>query len=218
MIEKTASEILKRVKRLQNGDVSRTMQRLGINYGTNYGVSIPQLRQISLEYKADSELADKLLNSEIREAKIIASMLFNISDIDATQLLSISNKADNIEMVEQFSKNLFAQAKVLESVLPILIENNYWQKVLALYSASWYLKSNKSPNFSIIEWSKVQINNQINEDDKLTQKATVFLLQSLSSVNNDYMQEMVSLAEKMLNSEKDSVRGLAQEFLWLNVS
>jgi len=217
MVINQTDELIKRVKHLQNGDISRGMERMGIKYKLNYGVSIPQLRQIATEYNLDNELAYSLLSYDIREAKILASMLIDPCKISIDQLLSISTTVDNLELVEQFSKNIFAQSPDLEQVLPILMDVNYWQIVLSLYSASWYLKINKTANHTIVEWCRKQVAYFADNDDELIQKSTMFLFQSLACASNSIKQEMVNLAGIWLKSEKKSVQNFAQEFLWLNI-
>ncbi len=215
MVEQISKEIIRGIKRHQNGDISDAMKRLGLNYDTNYGVSIPQLRQMSNQYTAGFELANYLLNTKIREAKILSSMLFNVENITTDQLIEISQKVDNLELVEQFSRNIFALYANLNKVLPILNKGGDWEKLLAIYSASWYIKINPTCQVNVIEWGIEQINNY---EDKKVQKAVGFLFQSIASLNDDYKKQMVTLAEKMMKSEKATVEALAQNFLWLNMS
>ncbi len=213
----TAEEIVKKIKRLQNGDVSRAMKRMGINYSLNYGVSIPQLRQLANDYAYDNELAANLLEIEIRETKIMASMLFNASNISLEQLIQISYKIDNLELVEQYSQNCFAPKSDLFPVLSVLAMGNYWQKLLALYSVSWHAKKSKVIDEQAIRWGIAQIDLLIASDDALIQKALAFLLQSIASLNDEYKNQMLDLADGFLKSENSLVQHLAQDFLWMNM-
>jgi len=215
---KQAEEIIRKAKRLQNGDVSRAMKRMGIIYELNYGVSIPQLRQLANQCTSNSELAIILLNTEVREAKIMASMLIDTQNISIDQLLDISTKVDNLELVEQFSQNCFSHCSELNLLLPILNSASYWQKILAHYAASWQIKKQKSPSIHVLEWSIEQINLNRTSDDGLLQKAVGFLIQSIASFNDEYKKQMFDLAENMLKSNKISEQSLAQEFLWLNIA
>lgn len=214
----TSDEILKKVKRLQNGDVSRGMTRMGIYYKLNYGVSIPQLRQMANTYVPNNDLAFNLFNKDIREAKIMASMLFDVSNITTKSLMTVSGTIDNVELVEQFSRNVFSNYSDLSALLVELFKGNNWQKVLALYSASWYFKINKTPNPEIIDWSINQISAVQENEDGLYIKGLSFLLQSMASINEEQHLKIVNLAESMLKAEIISAQKLAEEFLWLNVT
>ncbi len=217
MVEQVSKEIIRSIKRHQNGDISDAMKRMGLNYGINYGVSIPQLRQMANQYNADFDLANHLLNTKIREAKILSSMLFNVENITTDQLIEISRKVENMELVEQFSRNMYASITNLNLLLPVLSNGNTWQKLLAVYSASWCVKINAACPTKVVEWGIEQINSYQDNDDKMAQKAVGFLFQSLASINGDYKKQMVILAEKMLKSDNAAVQALAQEFLWLNM-
>jgi 3-methyladenine DNA glycosylase AlkD len=216
MGESKVTEIIEKVKHLQNGDVSTAMQNMGLTYELNYGVSIPQLSELASAYNADNELAYVLLSNEIREAKILASMLFDVSKISIDQILSISTAINNIELVEQFSRNVFAKSSDLDVALPILIDIDYWQQLAAIYSAGWALKKNKDENSEIVNWSKYTISKYLESEDRHFQKSIVFLFQCLIAINNETRKEMVNLAEKLAKSENLSVQKLAQELLWIS--
>lgn len=59
-----------------NGVVSGSMKEAGIGYRLNYGVALPQLRQIADECGKDEELAVALWKEEIRECRILAALIY----------------------------------------------------------------------------------------------------------------------------------------------
>lgn len=78
MTEQT-NEKLKRIKQsfrlLMNGVASRSMREKGADYKINWGVSLPDLQQMASEYEKDYDLAIALWKEDIRECKILATML-----------------------------------------------------------------------------------------------------------------------------------------------
>ena len=72
-------EKLKKIKQsfrlLMNGVASRSMRDKGADYKINWGISLPDLQQMALEYGKDYELAIELWKEDIRECKILATML-----------------------------------------------------------------------------------------------------------------------------------------------
>lgn len=217
-MNKTAEEIIGKAKRIQNGDVSRAMKGMGIHYDLNYGVSIPQLRQLANQYNSNNDLAMYLLNTEIREAKIIGSMLVDFETITSDQLWEISVKANNLELIEQFSQNIFAHFSELHSLLLMLNEGTNWQRLLAVYSACWQIRKQKNTGNQIVEWAKDQLNLLTNSNDSMMQKSAGFLLQSIATVNVDYKMQMMQWANQLLKSDNESEQCIAQEFLWLNLA
>ena len=216
MFEKIAKEILKRVDRLQNGDISSAMERMGIHYGTNYGVSIPQLQQLAKDYEYDNALAFYLFDKPIREAKIISSMLFDMENIKSIQLTLLSERINNIELVEQFSKNLFSQLSDLKIMLPKLLKGTAWQKLLAIYSVSWSIKKQKQIQPDFVNWGVLQVQFLKGDEDGLVQKACIFLLQSIANISDEYKLQMIKLAEEMSKSSKNSANSIAKEFLFIH--
>lgn len=58
-----------------NGDASRSMREKGVEYKLNWGVPIPTLKAMAAEYGKDYELAITLWKENIRECKILATMI-----------------------------------------------------------------------------------------------------------------------------------------------
>ena len=58
-----------------NGSTSRSMREKGVDYHINWGVSLPDLKQMAKEYGKDYDLAIALWKEDIRECKILATMI-----------------------------------------------------------------------------------------------------------------------------------------------
>lgn len=75
----TVKEKLKTIKQsfrlMMNGPASQSMREKGLNYKINWGVPIPSLKQMAKEYGKDYELAIELFKEDIRECKILATMI-----------------------------------------------------------------------------------------------------------------------------------------------
>lgn len=72
-------EIIKTLKsefRLyMNGIASKTMRESGIGYKINFGIEIPRLKELAAQYPKNHELAQALWLENIRECKILATLL-----------------------------------------------------------------------------------------------------------------------------------------------
>lgn len=216
MIEQISQEILKKVDRLQNGDVSAAMERMGIHYGTNYGVSLMQLQQLTKKYECDNALAFYLFDKPIREAKILSSMLFDLKSIKAIQLVTLSERINNIELIEQFSKNIFSKLPDLKTILSTLTKGTVWQKALAIYAVSWSIKNHKTIQPELINWGVIQVQLLKGDEGNLLQKAFILLLQNIAGINDEYHSQMIKLAEEISKSEKKSANNIAKEFQFIH--
>lgn len=59
-----------------NGPVAASMREKGINYKVNFGLTYPQIREIASRLRPDEQLAGELWKEDIRESKILATLLF----------------------------------------------------------------------------------------------------------------------------------------------
>ena len=99
-------QIKRSFRLLMNGPTSQSMAQKGIGYKINWGVPFIELKKMSQEYGKDYELAIELWKEDIRECKILATlimpaeeMLPEITDIWMEQVM-------NQEMAEMLAFNL----------------------------------------------------------------------------------------------------------------
>ena len=78
-MDEQTQEKLKEIKKSfflrMDGTASRSMRDKGLDYKINWGVSIPDLRKMADEYGKDYALAIELWKENIRECKILATMM-----------------------------------------------------------------------------------------------------------------------------------------------
>lgn len=110
MTEKT-NEKLKKIKQsfrlLMNGEANRSMREKGVNYHLNWGVSLVDLRQMAKEYGKDYELAIELWKENIRECKILATMIMPAERM-LPEIVDIwIEQTQEVEIAEQAAFNLY---------------------------------------------------------------------------------------------------------------
>ncbi len=71
----TIKEIKAQFRLFMNGVASQSMREKGLNYKLNFGIELPRLKEISLRYEKNHSLAGALWKENIRECKILATML-----------------------------------------------------------------------------------------------------------------------------------------------
>ncbi|MGE4290474.1 MAG: hypothetical protein AB7E36_17500 [Salinivirgaceae bacterium] len=211
-------KILRKVSHLQNGDVSRLLQKMGISYRLNYGVSIPHLRQIGSEFLPNNELAFLLWKKDIREAKIISSMLFEVEKLNDGQVLDIASQLNHQELIEQFSKNMLALVPNLVAFIDIWLSKGLEASILAFYTASWAIKQNHNQKDAIVTYIINHTEIAAKTDNHQLHQALLFAMQTVFQTSQQNQKKMKDLAEKMMHTENNAVRRLGQEFLWLNAT
>lgn len=92
---------------LMDGVASQSMRNKGIDYKINWGVSIPLLKGIASEYGKDYELAVELWKENIRECKILATMIMPPSEMKPDMVGLWMDGVNNQEMAEVTALYLF---------------------------------------------------------------------------------------------------------------
>ncbi|MBR5324804.1 MAG: DNA alkylation repair protein [Muribaculaceae bacterium] len=118
-------EIIKSIKndfRLgMNGIISTSMRNRGMDYKIIFGLSLPQLRTLAEKYSPSQEVAIRLWNENIRESKLLATMIFPHSEMSIDiakewiEDIKYSEVADIASMF-LFSKLPYAEQLCLEYV------------------------------------------------------------------------------------------------------
>jgi 3-methyladenine DNA glycosylase AlkD len=95
------------------GDRSRLvgMERYGIDTRKALGVSIPELRKLARQVGRDHELAVALWDSEIHEARILASMLDDPAQVTEAQMEAWVHDLDSWDVCDQVCANLFDRTR-----------------------------------------------------------------------------------------------------------
>lgn len=75
MTNEKIKEIKKSFRLMMNGTASRSMREKGADYKLNWGVSLPDLQAMAEEIGKNYELAISLWKEDVRECKILATML-----------------------------------------------------------------------------------------------------------------------------------------------
>jgi len=106
MYENTIREIRKQCRLAMNGVVSASMREKGISYKLNFGLTIGQIREIAKLYEPDSLLAESLWKEDVRELKILATMLFPVTVFSKEIADKWAGEVSNQEIREQLCLNL----------------------------------------------------------------------------------------------------------------
>ena len=89
-----------------NGVVSSSMRDKGVDYKMNFGVDVPRIKGIALKYEANADLAEKLWVLDVREMKILATMLYPVDQFTEADADKWANEIVSQEIREHLCINL----------------------------------------------------------------------------------------------------------------
>lgn len=104
-------EKLKQIKQsfrlLMNGAASKSMRDKGLQYKLNWGVQLSDLKQMADDYGKDYELAIALWKENIRECKILATMMMPAEKMLPEIADLWMEQTDSIEIAEMAAFHLY---------------------------------------------------------------------------------------------------------------
>jgi len=200
-MEEKVLDIIIQIKKHQNGAVVDSMLESGIIYKVNYGVTIPELKQIAQPYKGNHDLALRLFEEDIRECKIIASMIDDPAKVTGAQIDTWSDEFTNLEIVEQVCSNLFWKS---DFALPrsfewCIDEDNLFQKAGLLIAG--HRASDKTVMDSIFQPYIGIIESIVESDDELISNSAIFTLREIGKRSDSLKAKVLETAERMSTSD-----------------
>ena len=104
-------KVIEKLKYLSNPKAIIGMARYGITPENTYGASIPNLRKIAKEIGISHKLAQQLWITDIRETRILASMIDDLDMVTEAQMENWVNEFNYWEICDQCCMNLFEKTK-----------------------------------------------------------------------------------------------------------
>ena len=100
-------QIKQSFRQMMDGAVAQSMRDKGVNYHLNWGATLPRLREMADEIGPDYDLAIALWKENVRECKILATMLMPPDEI-LPEIVDIwMDQIPSLEIAEQLSFNLW---------------------------------------------------------------------------------------------------------------
>lgn len=105
--DSTVREIKQSFRLLMNGTIMASQREKGLNYHLNWGCQLPHLIEMASSYPKDYHLAVALWKEDIRECKILASMLMPADEMPAEVCDIWMEQMPTQEIAEIASMQLF---------------------------------------------------------------------------------------------------------------
>ena len=109
--EKDFKAILNKIRFYESGPTVDGMERLGLNYHKNFGVSLLKLKKISEKYRPNHHLAYFLSTNNFRETKIFELMMDYNSKLNKNEINIIIEDISTQELAEQTVINILEKDK-----------------------------------------------------------------------------------------------------------
>lgn len=131
-MQEKLKEIKQSFRLYMNGVTAQSLRDKGVNYHLNWGVSLQHLQEMAAEIKAEahtpaelSELASLLWKENIRECKILATMLMPADDFPADLAMLWVEQTPTQEIAELAAMHLYQHLPYAKDMALQLIAQPY---------------------------------------------------------------------------------------------
>lgn len=118
-IQQRVKEIKQSFRLMMDGAIAQSMRQKGLDYHVNWGATLPRLRAMADEMGNDYDLAIALWKENVRECKILATMVMPAEKVLPEVVDIWMEQTTTVEIAEQAAFNLyqhlpFAASKAFE--------------------------------------------------------------------------------------------------------
>ena len=205
-------QIMQKTIMLQNGVVASQMAKSGVKGLMNYGVPLPDLRRIAAEAGTNHALARHLCQLNIREARILASMLFDANTLNKDDFALIANSITNIDMAESFAQNIVS--KIADTAFfDTLCCGDKWQTVAAIHAVGWAASRETANATELEKWFAANIGNIARLGLTETAKPLITTIRTIAEKSPENTGELKRASESLANAETDFEKSIGLQIV-----
>ena len=106
-IQQQIKEIKQSFRQMMDGSIAQSMRDKGVDYHLNWGATLPRLREKAAEIGKNYDLAIALWKENVRECKILATMIMPPDKILPEVVDIWMEQTEMVEIAEQAAMNLY---------------------------------------------------------------------------------------------------------------
>lgn len=115
--------IRKQLRLAMNGVIANSMRQKGMNYKLIFGVPWPEIKQIAASHTPDADLARALWQEDVREMKILATLLFPPEEMTHEEARRWVAEIPYPEIAEQIANNLLPFVQEADALAASLLSD-----------------------------------------------------------------------------------------------
>ena len=226
-------DIIEKLESLKNPKNTNGMARFGIRPKTKvYGIPVPELRKIAKIIKkipklaegepgslsqsnlGNHELALKLFDSGIHEARILASMLADAKKLTEEQIDEWAKTFDSWDIVDQICMNLFDKSKIARKKISEFSkrEAEFEKRTAFAMMAALAVHDKKLEDIYFREFFPL-IKRSATDERNFVKKAVNWALRQIGKRNKKLNKEAITLAKEIQKIESKSAKWIANNAL-----
>jgi 3-methyladenine DNA glycosylase AlkD len=198
------------------GDRSRLagMERYGINTGKALGVTVTQLRALARAIGRDHDLAAGLWDSEIHEARILASMVDDPPLVTEPQMEAWVYDLDSWDVCDQVCGNLFDRTRfAFRKAVEWSARDDEFVKRAGFALMAWAAVHRKDAPDAQFETFLPIIRAEATDDRNYVKKAVSWALRQIGKRSPELNERAIDTARQIQRLDARSARWIAGDAL-----
>jgi len=210
----TLAETLDHLKQKASPQYLAGMSRFGIDSSKALGVKIPDVRALGKIIKKDHQLALQLWDSEIHEARILASIIADPKQTTPGLMDKWVNEFDSWDICDQACSNLFDKTPfALDSSLEYCTSEKEFVKRAGFVLMAESAVHNKKATDDVFLAMLPIIEREAWDDRNFVKKAINWALRQIGKRNSLLRHAAIECAERILEQDNKAAKWIARDAL-----
>ena len=206
------NDIVEKLKSLSNPKAVESMVKYGITPENAYGVSIPDLRKLAKEVGMNHKLAQQLWAANIRETRILASMIDDPKMVTEGQMERWVKAFDYWEICDQCCMNLFKKTGfAYQKAIEWSSNEEEFIKRAGFVLMARLAVSDKKAEDKLFEGFLPIIEREAGDNRNFVKKAVNWALRQIGKRNPNLNKKAIETAKKMQKVDSKSARWIAAD-------
>ena len=211
----TAKQIIDLLKKEANPEkILFKESKFGVISKNSLGIYHNELKELAKRIPKDDMLAIELFDSDIYEARLLCSKIFNPKNLTEELMDKWTSTFENWEICDSFCMGLFAKSKY---AIPKAIEwtsrKREFEKRAGFTTIATLCMSDKDSENDIFEQFFPIIIRESNDDRLYVKKAVNWALRNIGKRNIDLKSQAILAAEEILEMNDKSAKWIAKDAL-----
>ncbi len=204
--------LIKKLKSLSNPKAVAGMARFGISPKNTYGVSIPVLRRMAKEIGGNHLLAQKLWNSGIHEARILAGIIDVPEEVTEKQMERWARGFDSWDVCDQVCSNLFDRTKFAHKKAMDWSERReeFVKRAGFVLMATLSVHDKEAKDNAFLKFLPV-VKREALDERNFVKKAVNWALRQIGKRNRHLNQMAIKTAKEIREIESKAARWIASD-------
>lgn len=194
--------------------VTYKQQKFGVISNNALGIYHKDLKEIAKNLPKKDELAIELFETNIYEARLLCSKLYNPKNITEALIDKWTSTFDNWEICDSFSMGLFSKSKyAVSKALELTKRTKEFEKRAGFATIAAYCMADKNaPNTTFEQFFPI-IKRESCDERIYVKKAVNWALRNIGKRNIDLNKKAISVAEDILKLNYKSAQWIANNAL-----